>query len=97
MLIFSKSNVHSFPSIPDDSVFFEKFFIFLFYLKYGQVLQRLGKNDDALELYYGYLIKYDGFPKDEIMAERDKALGQMHYDFNWYHLIYSHYNIDFTL
>ncbi len=68
MLIFLKDNVYSFPSIPDDSAFFKIFFIFLFYLKYGQALQGRGKNDDVLELYYEYLIKYGGFPKDDIMV-----------------------------
>ena len=45
---------------------------------YGCGLQNMGKYDDALRLYDEYLCRYDDFPKDEIMAERDKVLGQMH-------------------
>jgi tetratricopeptide (TPR) repeat protein len=61
-----------------DTYFDDYNLVKLFYLKYGQALQRMGKYDDALRLYNEYLCRYDGFPKDEIMAERDKALGQMH-------------------
>ena len=38
----------------------------------------MGIYDDALRLYDEYLCRFDVFPKDEIMAERDNVLGQMH-------------------
>ena len=52
--------------------------ISMYYIYYGQALQTMGKNDDALGLYDEYLTEYDRFPKDGIIAERDKVLGQMH-------------------
>ncbi|PWB88017.1 TPR repeat-containing protein YrrB [Methanobrevibacter thaueri] len=48
--------------------------ISMYYIYYGQALQTMGKNDDALGLYDEYLIKYDGFPKDEIQDEKDRLL-----------------------
>ena len=52
--------------------------ISMYYIYYGCGLQNMGRYDDALRLYDEYLCRYGGFPKDEIMAERDRALGQMH-------------------
>ena len=52
--------------------------ISMYYIYYSCGLQNMGKYDDALRLYDEYLCRYDDFPKDEIMAERDKVLGQMH-------------------
>lgn len=61
-----------------DTYFDDYNLVDLFYLKYGQALQRMGKNDEALVLYDEFLIKYEEFPKDDIIAERDKVLGQLH-------------------
>ena len=66
-----------------DTYFDDYNLVDLFYLKYGQALQRMGKNDEALVLYDEFLIKYEEFPKDDIIAERDKVLGQLHWDFDW--------------
>ncbi|MBE6494954.1 MAG: hypothetical protein E7Z78_00770 [Methanobrevibacter thaueri] len=57
-----------------DTYFDDYNLVKLFYLKYGQALQRMGKYDDALELYDEYLIKYEEFPKVEIQNEKNRLI-----------------------